>query len=140
MSGLSIYGREQSMLALWIPEQLTIPTTLWVALCLSVPMAGDDGTDLEEPVDPTYYARQEYGRGEAWWTMTGRGTVENTVEVVFGPSLTVDWGLINGWALCTAATAGEIVEFGEVTNPYRVIHGPEATVTIGVGTMSMVQI
>ena len=140
MSGLSIYGREQSMLAFWIPEQFTCPSSLWLALCLSVPMAGDDGTDLEEPVDPAYYARQPYGLGEAWWTMTGRGTVENVQAAVFGPSLTVDWGLINGWALCTDDTAGDLVAIGEVTNPYRVIKGPEATVTVGAGMLSMVQI
>lgn len=140
MSGLSIYGREQSMLAFWIPELLTCPTTLYLALCSSPPMAGDDGTDLEEPVDPTYYARQPYGRGDTWWEMTERGTVENLVPAVFGPSLTVDWGLIGGWALCTALTGGELVAIGEVTSPYRVIKGPEATVTVGAGMLAMVQI
>lgn len=140
MSGLSIWGREQMMKAFFIPEQFTCPSDLYMALTVSAPMAGESGAEIEEPDDAVDYARQPYGLGEAYWTMTGRGTVENVAEMLFGPALTTDWGLIVGWALCTAPTGGDVVLLGEMASPYYVIHGPQSELRVGAGMLSLAQI
>ena len=139
MSGLSIYGRQQMMLAFWVPDVFTSPAHLYLALCAVPPFAGDDGSTIVEPGAGIGYARKPYGVGSSWWSSTTDGMVVNAQTVVFGPP-TGDWGVLQGWALCTESSGGEIVALGEMSTPYRVIAGPDGSVTVAAGSLTLVQI
>ena len=59
----------------------------------------------------------------------------NTQPLVFpNPTVGGDWGLMRGWAMCTASTAGQVVLVGALTVPVRVYYsGALAQLTVPVG-------
>lgn len=136
MAGLSLYGRDQSLAAFFMPDQFDSPEVVYVAICLSVPTVGDTGDDLVEPSDDQY-VRQPYPIGGDYWAFTGRGGVSNTAEVSFGvPS--EDWGDVVGWALCTDEAGGSTYYVGELNNPLRVVYDPDMDRAVTVGADALV--
>jgi hypothetical protein len=111
--------------------QATLPTTLYVALCSSEPDQATDGTTLDalEPAGASY-ARQAYARNTTNWDVADGGTTPSKVDLVF-PVATEDWGSITHYALCTAATAGEVFGFGQFTYEQLVMAGDQMTIPAG---------
>jgi hypothetical protein len=133
MAGLSLYGRDQSLAAFFMPDLFDAPALVYVALTLVLPTEGDTGSDLIEPSDPIYL-RQPYQIGSEFWGLTGRGGASNLDEISWGvPS--VDWGDMRGWALCSDESGGRTYYLGELNPPLRVIYDPdvERPVTAGAG-------
>lgn len=94
-------------------------TGYYVALCTDEPGTDSDGTALAdiEPVDVAY-SREAYGTGGANWGTNGP-YITTLLDIDFGIP-TVDWGQISHFALCTAATAGDVYAFGEFLSPQQV--------------------
>lgn len=136
MSGFTLYGRDQAIKSVFIPEDYSLPNQLYLALTVSGVSESDTGDTLDEPADAAY-ARQPYDLGALWWGTGGDGVVVNLQEVEFGPA-DVDWGLMTGWALCTGLTGGEVVVAGDVANPPKVVAGPQSTVRMGAGQLVVV--
>lgn len=91
----------------------TLPADFYVALCTDEPGTGWDGTILEtiEPTDPDY-VRQPIAKGAPGWALSDNGYVLNANILDFGvPG--VSWGVITHYALTDAATAGNLVLYGE---------------------------
>lgn len=128
MSGtVSMWARDAIVREIFRNESLI--STVWVALTKTVPESNAEGSNLNEPVLMAY-SRIEVPLGTANWGLTGYCEVYNLNELIF-PTPTSDWGLIQGWALCTAATGGETIAVGSVVNPQRVLFGKAPTVKVG---------
>lgn len=92
-------------------------SNMYVALTRKVGEVGMPGLNLDEPVGGGY-GRIAYGYGTGNWTMTNYGEVTNTSDINFsGP--TAYWGLIGGFALVDAASAGNVLAVGSLRNPLR---------------------
>lgn len=96
----------------------TLITTVWVALTRRVPEANADGSSLDEPIGGLY-SRVQIPLGPTYWGLTGFNEVYNIADVVF-PTAANYWGLMMGYALCTAASGGDTLAVGSIANPLRV--------------------
>jgi hypothetical protein len=88
----------------------------YLALCLDEPGPGFDGLILDD-IEPAGggYARQFYASDDTHWAVNGN-YVTNLLEVGFGTP-TLDWGRLTHFALCTAASSGDIYAWGEFLSP-----------------------
>lgn len=121
-----MWAREMMVREVFRKENLILEC--WVALTLSVPEANAPGGSLVEPASG--YARVQIPLDAANWGLTGYAEVYNVPEITF-PSPTANWGLIQGYALCTAATLGETIAVGSLVNPQRVDFGKPPTIKSG---------
>jgi hypothetical protein len=139
MAGLSIYGRAQMLNAVFRRDVFDDAADWWLALTTIVPMAGDTGAHLAEPTDVAY-ARQPYGNTAAYWDASGLGTIGNSQALTY-PVPTVDWGVVNGWALVDSADGdGNLWLIGELVTPARVIAGPDAAVVVEAYALQLTEI
>lgn len=122
-TGVSDYGT-----AAWLPVLfgvLTPPESYYITLLTDEPgpaMDGDVIADLE-PDDPAF-ARQLYLADADHWAVAA-AYLTNAQTIDFGAP-TVDWGLINHYALCTDPTGGDIYAWGEFLSPANVLVGTSA--------------
>jgi len=79
------------------------PTNIYVALCDTTIVDGDDGSAISEPAGGSY-ARLQH---EVWDVSSG-GASENTGVMTFVQA-TASWGTITDVCLCDASTAGEVL-------------------------------
>jgi hypothetical protein len=127
-AGISDYGASAFLSALFaITGQIS---GYYIALCTDEPGPGFDGLILEE-LEPigTDYARQHYPSNDTNWAVNGN-YLASLAEISFGTPA-VDWGLLTHYALCTAATAGDIYAWGEFLNPSFVSAGFEFVIPPG---------
>lgn len=121
-----------------------VPSGYWVALLTGDADEGYDGTvlaDVEPPVLDELGVASGYVRvfvpvGASNWIDPEGGYTANALEFTY-PVPTTDWDTITGWALCTAATGGELYAFGEFDNPLYVATGNQLTVGAGGLTITM---
>lgn len=134
MSALTVYGRQFALASLLTPDIRNTLSDVWIALTTVVPTVSGTGSDLIEPADIAY-GRVLYSAGSSHWDFTGSGAAYNTQPLVFpNPTVGGDWGLMRGWAMCTASTAGQVVLVGALTVPVRVYYsGALAQLTVPVG-------
>lgn len=127
MSGtVSMWAREAIVREVFRKENLI--TACWVALTNTVPPANAEWQLLTEPAFG--YARRQVPLDIANWGLTGYGEVYNLNEITY-PTPTSKWGLIQGYALMTAATEGETIAVGSLVNPMRVDFGKAPVVKAG---------
>jgi hypothetical protein len=100
----------------WASDVLTglasVPATFYVALCTGMPDRSVDGTSLQAGVEVkttggTSYARAAVASGATKWVSTGAGT-SNLDQITF-PTPTAPWGIVSHFAICTAATGGQVL-------------------------------
>jgi hypothetical protein len=116
----TMYGRELMLRAMLTPDAFTALGDMQVALTRTVPPANADATQLTEPTVGGY-ARQVYPALLAYWAPTGFGELYNTQVITF-PMITVNWGLVAGWALLDPIS-GQCLSVGSVQEPYSTIIG-----------------
>jgi hypothetical protein len=116
-SGVSDYGSRTWLSALFGIEPL--PAQYFFALTSHQPGASMDG-DILAAMEPTdgAYQRQAYPIGVPLWASNGP-YLTNTRPLAF-PTPSKDWGYLTHFALCTAATSGQIFAWGEMFNPQYV--------------------
>lgn len=124
-SSVSLYFRQQVLLRVFLNRPS--PTVAYLGLTTSLPLANVPGTGLSEPPAVRGYARARYDLVEANWELNGVAEVVSTQEIPFSDP-TADWGLIQGWALCTAVTGGEVIISGRLSVAQRINFG--ATVVV----------
>lgn len=91
--------------------------TFYIAAAFTSPGYLSTGSTLDEP-DGGGYARVEVPNSHAGWTHAADGMKSNMADILF-PTATEAWGTIRFWAICTAATDGEIVSYG--TSPAQLV-------------------
>ena len=114
-------------------RQEALISAVYVALCLRIPEINASGSSLPEPTSASY-ARAGYAIGGAYWGVTGYNEVYNTQTIYF-PQAGNYWGLVVGYALCTASSGGDTLAVGALKTPLRVDLG--ATVGINSGGLAI---
>ena len=130
-NNLTMYARDLAIRGLLTPGEVTMPTTLQVALTKTIPPNNAEINQLVEP-SISLYERQPYGVGSFYWAPTGFGALYNTLEVVWNQVLDDYWGRIVGWALLDP-TGNQIINVGSILMPYEAITG--MTPKLAPGTM-----
>lgn len=129
MSALTTYGRSVLLSSLFRPEAAPSLSTLWLALTMTVPVATDTGTSINEPTASSY-ARLPYGVGASYWSMPGPGQLINSRNVDWAVP-DDDWGQVIGWALCTESMSGMAVGYGPLQRPLTVTVGTRLRLPAG---------
>jgi hypothetical protein len=93
---------------------LTKPTA-WLALCTVVPTATSTGTTITE-ASYTGYARQEVPASILAAAVAGSpSSIKNSTQFTFA-ACTGGTSTIIGWALCDAATVGNVILWGTASS------------------------
>lgn len=118
----------------------SFPTTAYVALCITQVDPSWSGTDLAfyEPDDPSY-ERQPINL-DTGMEDVDEGASTNLDDLVWDTP-TTEWGRIGYFALCTAATAGQVLFPGELSQSFNVSPGAEVrmqagSIILGVGSIT----
>jgi hypothetical protein len=90
---------------------LTPPSIYYLAV--STTAIQKDGTGLTEPTTDTAYARIAISNNKTNFSVSATSILNNLVEFTF-PESTINWGTVTHWALCDAATGGNIWFAGEL--------------------------
>lgn len=89
------------------------PATLYLAVMSEQPTTLTTGAGLAEPVG-NGYARVAITNNSTSFSGAADGVKTNALDITF-PQATGAWGTMRFWALCTAATEGNIVSWGKIT-------------------------
>lgn len=110
--------------------QNSIPATYYLALAWDEPDEGYDGTVLAsiEPTD-TAYARVAITNNGTNWGATDGLFTSNLLQITFA-SPTQTWETVTHYALCDAATAGNVYCFGEFVEEIVADVGSPAVVPV----------
>lgn len=106
-------------------DTLTNPTDYYLALCTSSPDSSMTGTTLAtvEPADGSYY-RPVF---PDWnWSTASNGVSAYNTQIDL--SVTNDWGQVSYFAICDAATAGNVWWFGALSASFY-IYSSGSTIT-----------
>ena len=127
MSGVSSDGSAYfSKLAFGIES---VPDYVYVALATQQPSTEDDGSQLYEP-DDVAYARVQISTGSGSWAVDNTNAATNVDPIVF-PTPATTWGSIASFVLCTAATDGDIICWGEFETSTYISQGVALTIPAG---------
>ena len=105
----------------------TMPTGLYLALCTAVPTDASTGSSITEATY-TGYARKQIAAADLNAAASGSSTT-NVAEVF--AACTGGSSTIIGFALCDAATAGNVLYWGTVTSIVISTTATPATVASG---------
>ena len=93
------------------------PPTIYVALSTADPL--DDASGLAEPTGDAY-ARVQTSASD--WNAASDGTLDNANNIIF-PQATGNWGTITYFALFDAATGGDMLVHGALSQPQTIDSG-----------------
>jgi len=91
----------------------------YIALLTDTPTDASTGTTIVEPVAMNY---ARITTTAASWNSASGGSASNA-SILTSNVASGDWGEITHWALCDAATTGNVLVWGEVTVPKTVLNG-----------------
>jgi hypothetical protein len=96
-------------------------TQFKLAATKRVPSSNASPNQLDEPVGMAY-ARATLPLGDSYWNLTISGDEANS-GLVYWPTATGTWGVLNGWALVTDEATPIVAAVGQMVVPYRVVAG-----------------
>lgn len=106
-------------------------TTRYIALCTAAPTDASTGTTITEP------SGQNYGRkstAASDWNSASAGSTSNAATITFAtPS--GSWGTCTHWALCDAATVGNVLCWGALGSSMGI--GANAVVSFAAGAITV---
>lgn len=79
-------------------------------------------TTVSEAGGGTEISGGGYARQKVVFTEPSNGQLNNSAQIEF-PVATSDWGTANGWALCNAATGGDVIWYGTISSPKELLTG-----------------
>ena len=115
-------------------SQYAFPTNTYLALCTTAPSETDTGSTLAEPTGLTGYARKVLTAAD--WNAASGGQIANAATITFA-TITAGTATILGWALCTAASGGDVIAYGGGLNVGLSATQTPATVAPGALTISL---
>jgi hypothetical protein len=101
------------------------PPTIYVALSTADPT--DDGSGIAEP-NGDGYARVQTQASE--WNTASAGSLDNANDITF-PEATGNWGTISHFALFDAASAGNMLAHGTLSQSKNIGSGDTAKFAAG---------
>jgi hypothetical protein len=101
------------------------PSTIYVGLSTADPL--DDASGLAEP-SGNGYARVQTSASD--WSAASAGGIDNVNDIEFQEA-TGDWGTITHFALFDAATAGNMLAYGSLSQSKAVESGDTAKFAAG---------
>lgn len=109
----SIFGKTSSFGA------LASRPTLYIALCTATPVPGDTGSTISE-ANYTNYSRVSTAPSD-WTTASGSNpaSISNATVITF-PAATGGTNTITAFAVCDAASAGNVIFSGTLSAPLAV--------------------
>lgn len=113
MGGFSDYWENEILDHIFSKGNYT-PPTIYVGLSTADP--ADDGSGLSEPSD-NGYARVATSSSD--WNVASGGAVTNANDIIF-PKATGSWGTISHFALFDAATGGNMLAHGSLSEPIEI--------------------
>lgn len=125
-TGMTTYLKTQIVTHLLRTGSWTKPTGIYIALFTDQPTVSGGGTE----VSGGSYARVSFGPLDANWTALTSSASKNDLDVVF-PQPTGSWGTVSHFALFDAASAGNMLVFGEllVASPIDAASAPPTFAT-----------
>lgn len=103
------------------------PATLYMALSTADPL--DDGSGLNEPAGGAY-ARASVTNNLTEWPAAAGGSKSNASQISF-PTATALWGTVTHFAILDAASGGNMLAHGALTNPKTIDPGDTASFDVG---------
>jgi hypothetical protein len=132
MSGFSRAWAAKLLGHSWGKTEAAKPAKVFVALLTSVPTNSSTGTSIEAS-EPTYTGHERKELPAASIEAAAEGatsSIKNSAELVFA-ACTGGTSTITAWALCDAASAGNIVMWGTASS--TVISTTQTPPTIAAG-------
>ena len=133
MAAMTNYVENKLVDQLFRGQAYTFPTTLYLALYTTTPTAtAASGVEVTggsySRVAITGSLANWAGTQGAGTTVASTGTTGLTSNntVLTYPAPTAAWGVVNGWGILDAASAGNMVLFGALTVPKTVNNGDAA--------------
>lgn len=108
------------------------PATLYVGLCTDV---AEDGTITGEPSGSSY-ARVAVTNNATNFPAASGGSKANGATITF-PEATGSWGTLDTFFISDAATAGNILGYGDLTTPRTIDSGTTVRFDIGALTIAL---
>ncbi len=123
MSAMSDYLEGEIIKHIFRTGSFTKPTALYVGLFTAAPSDAGGGTE----VSGGGYARAQLDPGDTNWSapVSGDGHTDNLAEITF-PAPTADWGVVTHFAIFDAATAGNMLFHGALTQAKTINNGDPA--------------
>jgi hypothetical protein len=115
MGAMSNYLETAILNAVFRNTAFSSPPTVYLALYTSDPTDADTGTEVSGGA----YARQVV-TFSAPTQVAGKGTISNTVDLTF-PVATAAWGTITHIGIRSAATGGNLLYYGPVSNARSIL-------------------
>lgn len=111
------------------PTTPTITAPVYLALCTTVPTDASTGSTIVE-ANYTGYARKSIAAADMSAAAAGSKTNANAITFA---ACTAGTSTVIGWALCDAATAGNVLCWGTCTS--TVISSTQTPATVAVGAL-----
>lgn len=120
------------LLDLMFRNQAYAAPDTYVALCTATIADDDTGSTITEPGGGSYARKQVNVNGGAspTWDVAAAGLVDNTHDVEF-TTATASWGTIVAVAICSAASAGDLLFYDNDMTDQAVGNGDTAKFPVG---------
>ena len=105
----------------------TMPAAIYLALCTSIPTAASTGTTIVE-ASYTGYARKQIAAADLNAASAGQMTNANAITFAACSGST---STIIAFAICDAATVGNVIYWGSITSKVIDVSNTPATVAAG---------
>lgn len=129
MGSISVYG-SQYFAKTMFGQTMSPLSTYYVALITGADPSGFiTGAELEEPTGGGY-SRLSVANTSAEWIETDFGKMVNNHDL-YWTAATADWGRVRSWAVCDAATNGNIISFGQFLTSRWVANGDRFWISNG---------
>lgn len=127
VGSLALYSENKLLQHIVGRDPFTMPATPFLALFTVAP-TGEDGTGGTEASLGNYARKTCPGSN---WDAASAGAISNGVAIEFDECTGTNWGTINGFALFDAASAGQMLIWGNITTPKAIDIGDTAKFAIG---------
>jgi hypothetical protein len=112
----------------WGASAYTPPGTLYIGLSTTQPT--DAGGNINEPSGAAGYARVASVNNLTNWPAAVSGAKANGVALAF-PTATASWGTVGYFVVMDLASGGNMLGWGQLTNPKTIDAGDTASFAIG---------
>jgi len=118
----------------------TAPATLYVALYTTICTDASTGTTPAPGVEVTggSYARQAVTNNATNFPAASGGSKANGTAITWGTAPTANWGVVVGFAIVDAASAGNILYWGAIS-PSKTINNGDPAPSFGIGALTITE-